>query len=128
MLDSGVVRYADIEAFYDADSRRRRSPEADYGVRWTLPGSHRDRYRVSYCGLTGEIYAELQPRGLVLLLGVVLPTEDPNRSIVDPAPRYYEGAGGLDDVLAGWEHKMDSPGSLVWVRERIAVAPAPWNA
>lgn len=100
--------YANIEAFYAENEERRRSGEADYGAWWTEPNQNWPRWRVSYIQKTGEVYAVQLNGGQVELLGVVPP---------DDARIYYQT---LDRILEGWADIINEPGSLDWVRARLA--------
>ena len=100
--------YVSIDDFYAKNEERRRSGEADYGVYWTE--HHKWPYwRVSYIHNTGEVYAvQLATGGRVELLGVVPPDDD---------QVYYRT---LDRILEGWADAIHEPGSLEWVRARLA--------
>ncbi|MDP2661332.1 MAG: hypothetical protein Q8R28_11455 [Dehalococcoidia bacterium] len=100
-----MTAYANLEEFYAADERRRRSGEADYGLYWVQDGQRWPRWRVSYIKATGEVYGVELPHGRVEVLGVVPP---------DDGRIYYRT---LDKLLAGWADHWDMP--LSWVRERL---------
>lgn len=105
-----MASYTNLEAFYAQNEARRRSGEADYGVWWMEPERPRMYWRVSYVAATGEVYA-LQfagAGGQVEVLGVFPPDEGPN---------YYKG---LDALLEGWADRCGQPGSLAWVKEKLA--------
>jgi len=99
-----VSRWANIEAFYADDPRRRASGEVDYGVHWTEPGSRWPQYRVSFVEETGELYAaELKPlpidEGRVELLGK------------------FDDREAVDRALRGWPDAC-GPGGMDWIRAR----------
>ena len=104
--------YKNIEEFYAENEERRRSGEADYGVWWTEPGHSWPHWRVSYIQKTGEVYAVqldgVGSSGKVELLGIVQADEN---SI------YYQT---LDRILAGWADICGGPGSLDWIRAKLA--------
>ena len=102
--------YRTLQAFYDADPRRRRSPEADYGAHWRQhpwPGT----WRVSYVRDTGEVYALHQDQGPLLILSWVAP---------DPQEIYY---ATLDLILDGWPAVCGQRNSLDWVKESLDGCP-----
>lgn len=104
-------RYANIEIFYSADERRRRSGESDYGCHWRDSVAPYPQYRVSYIQATGEIYAvQLGGKGHVEVLGKVPPDEE------DP---YYKT---LDCILKGWADVCGTKGNLDWVRKCLEEA------
>ena len=107
-------RQARSDAFYAADPRRARSPEADYGVFWEdprYPNQHQ-RFTVSYIRDTGEVYAlgQLEPVDEVQVLGIVPADDDGGNGI------YY---WTLERILEGWPDYCREPG-LRWIEERIA--------
>ena len=111
--------HTDIDAYYEARPERRSSPEADYGVHWTSMTS-RKSWRVSYVRYTQEVYAlELTgaPPGPVDVLGAF--PSDPDAGPLDVYHR------GLNGHLDGWPERCETPGGLVWVRDRLACPPDP---
>ena len=104
-----------LDAYYADDLRRRRSPEADYGVHWRLNGWDY-RWRVSYVRDTGEVYALHQGRtiGPLFILASVPPDPVPDG---DRRSLYY---ASLDAILDGWAEQCGRPDSLRWVRDRLA--------
>ena len=103
-----MTTFPNIEAFYDADPRRRHSGEADFGIWWTN-GPRWPNWRVSYIQATGEVYA-VSAQGPVEVLGTVPP---------DEGPSYYRT---LDNLLDGWSDEFGRP--LSWVRERLSQTAA----
>jgi hypothetical protein len=99
-----------LDGFHLQDPRRKASREADYGVWWYERGRNFPAYRVSYIKLTGEVYAVSTSSRSVMVLAVVPPDEG----------KYYYRT--LDRILDGWEDECGKPGSLAWVRERLAAA------
>jgi hypothetical protein len=113
----------DIEQFYSADERRRRSAEVEFGNNWfDAKGS---RYELSWVEDTGELYAmlELTPEAdtwtpfgdvevedtavdtlVVTLLGI-LPTRE-----------------AVEQLLEGWADHMSAPDGVHWVAERLRSA------
>lgn len=105
-----MIEYPNIEAFYSEDERRRRSPEADYGVHWIEEAGRRfPTWTVSYVRATGEVYAVEGNSGRVKVLGGYRP---------DDEEIYYRS---LDKVLKGWSEIGGKP--LSWVVERLEGNP-----
>ena len=116
MSTQTMTSFPTLMDFYNHDTQRLTSPEADYGVHWRLspwPNS----WRVSYVQKTGEIYAvhsgDPSP-GPVLVLGAVPP---------DPQPRgpfgretYYQT---LDKILEGYPNHCGRKNGLTWVWEKL---------
>lgn len=101
---NGFVLHDDLEVFYAADVRRRRSREVDFGVWWTLPGQDWPYWRVTWVELTGEVIAVVQlPNGLGTTVSHVgFPSE-----------------AAVDAALDGWpEHCHE--GGLGWLWDRLA--------
>ena len=117
--------YPTLREFYDADPRRFRSEEADYGSLWRVTGSPYV-WRVSYVRATGEIYAAQLRRcdgphceGPVYLLAKLPPDPDDRRS--RPKRRYYDT---LDRILDGYLKAARKPDAFGWIRDRINVSGA----
>ena len=105
--------FANSEAFYAADERRRFSGEMDFGACWrervkTLADCH----RVSFIRDTHDFYAENSRTGTVELLGTLPPDLGDNAA--------YDVAEG---ILAMWEDAMWTEG-LPWARHRITMSCA----
>jgi hypothetical protein len=113
----------DIEQFYSADERRRRSVEVEFGNNWF--DAKGNRYELSWVEDTGELYAMLElipeadswtPFGdievedakvdtlLVTVLGTV-PTRDE-----------------VEALLEGWAEHMAGPDGVHWVADRLQSA------
>lgn len=74
-----IARYPSLSAFYDADRRRQRSQEADFGITWRDGIATPANWRLSWVEVTGEVYAhELRPAGIVVVLARCL-----RRPVVD---------------------------------------------
>ena len=116
-FQSPVPTYGSLAEFYRADERRLLSGEVGYGSSWRdcCRGS---RWRVAHVRRTGEIYACRLP-----------PYRDAGRDTVRvlaklPADKAAEGTGPearqtLEKVLDGWLVRMELPGGLRWVRQRL---------
>ena len=109
--------FPDVEAFYQADPRRRVSAESGFGCYWRGEYDGVSRWSLSYIQNTGEVYAyreHFEPR-LLLLLGVVPPAEE-----VMTGNRCLSFDRSLEAVLEGWTDHCSKPGSLGWVIEMMA--------
>ena len=111
--------FGNSEEYYGENAERRYSVEADYGFHWRLDGEP-ERWRVSYVRNTGEVYAVRlagtgSGRDVVEVLGAF--PIDPEAGLHDI---YYRGL--VDAHLDGWGVRCGLPGSLSWVRERMALA------
>ncbi len=109
----------DIEEFYEADERRRRSEEVELGRDWhDADGS---RYELSWVADTGELYVMLEPAARI--------TEDPFGDALGSRVRAGQLAvavvGWIADrerlleVLDGWQEEMPKPNSVSWITERL---------
>jgi hypothetical protein len=109
----------DIEEFYEADERRRRSEEIELGTEWhDADGA---RYELSWVADTGELYVMREPTAPM--------TSDPFGDIYDSSVHldaitvavvgWIADRGRLEQVLEGWEEAMNSPGSIAWLAERL---------
>lgn len=116
------TRYPSLVAFYAADRQgRERSPEADYGVDWHGPDGVRG-WRVTYCGVSGEVYAVCARRGSepqVIVLGHVPADRDPfdSSSLIS----YYATLDRLlsDGTPDSWTAHMNDPDGLAWLQARL---------
>ena len=113
----------DIEQFYSADERRRRSAEIEFGNNWF--DATGNRYELSWVEDTGELYAMLErtpeadswtPFGdievedaavdslVVTVLGVLSTREE------------------VEALLDGWAGHMAEADGIHWVAERLQAA------
>lgn len=110
----------DIEEFYDADPRRRASEEVAFGHEWTDPAG--GRYEVMWVADTGEVYAMFEPVEPMASDGIgdIFPQHMPTSAVTVEVLGTVSTRRGIDARLAGWEDRMAAPGSIAWVRERVA--------
>lgn len=115
----------DIEEFYDADERRRRSAELELGRDWR--DQYDVRYELSWVEDTGELYVMREP--------VPVETVDPFGGIhVAGSHGVHEGEvqgmsvavvgtvatrAALEQALAGWEDAMAGSDSVAWLVGRL---------
>lgn len=112
----------DIEEFYDADERRRHSPEIELGTEWRDASGV--RYELSWVQDTGELYIMREPVPQIW--------EDPlgdmgvQKASIDEITVAIVGAvtdrQELERIFAGWEEAMTAPNSVSWFAERIRAA------
>jgi hypothetical protein len=117
-----------IEEFYEADERRRRSEEIELGTEWhDLDGV---RHEVSWVADTGELYVMREPAARI--------SEDPfgdafqGSLSIDAVTVAVVGwiptRDRMEEVLAGWQDAMAGTESLAWLATRLgdqAVPKAP---
>jgi hypothetical protein len=114
----------DIEAFYDADPRRRRSAEIELGTEWH--DTHGTRYELNYVEDTGELYVLREPAPHV--------REDPFGGLhFSTSPDYdhkmtvhvIAKIPTTDDVhriLDGWQGEMTQADGANWLGDRLRAA------
>src|ERR1700691_6798379 len=117
-----------IEEFYEADERRRRSEEIELGAEW----HDRDgvRHEVSWVADTGELYLmrELAPRMVEDLFGDEFSGSLPVSAVTVAVVGWIPTRDRLEEVLAGWQDAMTGSESLSWLAGRLrdeAVPKAP---
>ena len=115
----------DIEEFYEADERRRRSEEIELGTEWHDEAGA--RYEVSWVADTGELYAMCEPAAAMsediagdIFVGS-LPVESLQVSMLGWIPTREQ----LEEVVAGWEDVMASDDSVSWLHDRLRAAAVP---
>jgi hypothetical protein len=117
----------DLEAFYDADPRRRHSEELEFGNDWTDNGA---RTQVSWVEDTGELYAMRDPLGGLAsdTIGDMRATPVEEEQLTVEVLGVVTGRNAVAAVMSGWDSAMTaSDNSLDWVRDRIAHADAELN-
>jgi hypothetical protein len=118
----------DIETFYEADERRRRSDEIELGTDWYNAAG--TRYEVSWVVDTGELYLMREPVAAAIEDGFgdfyksSLPTDQVTVAVVGWIPDRAQ----LEAVLAGWEGEMEKPDGITWLAARLKAAGVPREA
>jgi len=109
----------DIEQFYEADERRRRSEEIELGTEWT--DSQGVRYEVSWVAETGEIYVMCEPTGRVAedLFGDIYNEGVALEAVTVSVVGWIPDRDRLEAVLAGWQDAMPERGSVSWLAGRL---------
>jgi hypothetical protein len=115
----------DIEEFYEADERRRRSEEIELGTDWH--DGDGVRYEVSWIADTGELYVMREPalRMTEDPFGDVFSGKVPVDTLTVAVVGFIPERDRVDQVLAGWEDAMGQPDSVSWVAERLRVEAVP---
>jgi hypothetical protein len=109
----------DIEEFYEADERRRRSEEIELGTEWT--DADGVRHEVSWVADTGELYVMREPAARMSEDGFgdeysgSLPVAAVTVSVVGWIPTRDR----LEEVLAGWQDAMAGSDSISWLDSRL---------
>jgi hypothetical protein len=117
-----------IEEFYEADERRRRSEEIEFGSEWL----DRDgvRHEVSWIADTGELYVMREPAPRIAedLFGDEFSGSLPLDAVTVAMVGWIPTRDRLEEVLAGWQDAMTGAESLSWLAARLrdeAVPKAP---
>ncbi len=105
-----------IEEFYAADERRRRSEEVELGTEWhDADGA---RFELSWVADTGELYAMREPKLRDF------PHQVTNDVLVVHVLGQVAGRDELDTLLAGWQDAMNEPDGMTWLTTRLGPADA----
>jgi len=113
----------DIEDFYSADERRRKSAELEFGTEWS---DQNGRCVVSWVEDTGEVYVMREPLAAVTGSGagdlelVSMPEDALGVEVLG----VVMGRSAIEGVMSGWEQKMRQLDGLVWLRDRVDNAAA----
>ena len=113
----------DIEQFYSADERRRRSAEVEFGNNWF--DAKGNRYELSWVEDTGELYAmlELTPEADTWTpFGDVEVEDAAVDSLVVTVLGTVPTRQAVEELLAGWADHMSDPDGVHWVAERLRSA------
>lgn len=121
----------DIEAFYDADPRRRPSAEIELGTEWH--DAHGTRYELNWVEDTGELYVMREPApharedpfgGLHFSMREAEEEQMTVHVVAQIATR-----DDLHRILNGWQDAMAGDAGAEWLATRlgeahVAVGPA----
>ncbi|HUI05209.1 MAG TPA: hypothetical protein VLZ77_16845 [Acidimicrobiales bacterium] len=118
----------DIEEFYEADERRRRSEEIEIGTEWH--DGQGVRYEVSWVADTGELYVMREPAPAIAedLFGDSFSGSLSVDSLTVAVVGWIPDRDRLEQVVAGWQDAMPQPNSVFWLSNRLreeAVPTAP---
>lgn len=117
-----------IEEFYEADERRRRSEEIELGTEWH--DADGVRHEVSWVADTGELYVMREPAARMTEdpFGDAFSGSLPLDAVTVAVVGWIPTRDRMEEVLAGWEDAMAGPQSLAWLATRLrdqAVAKTP---
>jgi hypothetical protein len=117
-----------IEEFYEADERRRRSEEIELGTEWH--DGDGVRHEVSWVADTGELYVMREPAARMTEdpFGDAFSGSLPLDAVTVAVVGWIPTRDRMEEVLAGWEDAMAGPQSLTWLATRLrdqAVAKTP---
>jgi hypothetical protein len=109
----------DIEEFYQADERRRRSEEVELGTDWhDTDGA---RYELSWVADTGELYVMREPYGRMSEdpFGDVYTSSVPLTSVTVAVVGWIPDRDQMEEALDGWQQAMGGANSVTWLSERL---------
>jgi hypothetical protein len=115
----------DVEQFYEADERRRRSEEIELGTEWyDADGA---RYEVSWVADTGELYVMREPGTQVTEdpFGGVWPRGLSLHSVTVVVVGWIASREQMEQILDGWESAMTEPNGLAWLAARLSERGVP---
>ena len=101
--------------WYGRDARRA-APEVDFGMSWRTTAEPNERWRVSWNGGSGELFAARLDRSEVEVFGTYPDVDSVSAALGDWAPHALE-VGGLDRL----RYQMRDVGRTDLVRESVAV-------
>jgi hypothetical protein len=126
-----VCAFMDIEAFYEADPRRRASAEIELGTEWQ--DAHGVHYELNYIEDTGELYVmqEAPPAEWEDPFGGIHIRNDPSYEgkLITRVVAQIDTVDKLHAIIDGWPEAMNGDDGIGWLAERlrvagVAVAPA----
>jgi len=115
----------DIEEFYEADERRRRSEEVEIGTEWHDASGV--RYELSWVADTGELYVMCEPNApmSVDLFGDVYERSLPTSAVTVAVVGWVADRARVEQVLDGWQTAMAGPASISWLTDRLRQQAVP---
>jgi hypothetical protein len=118
----------DIEEFYEADERRRRSEEVEIGTDWhDADGA---RYEVSWVADTGELYLMREPNVPMTTdpLGDLWSTSLRTDAVTVVVVGWIAERARLEEVIGGWQEAMGQDNSISWLVDRLRQQAVPGQA
>jgi hypothetical protein len=115
----------DIEEFYDADERRRRSPELELGQDWH---DHNGvRYELNWVEDTGELYVmrepyafeSIDPFGAIHVAGTHGVDEAEVQGMTVSVVGTVATRQALEEAVDGWQSAMGAVDSVAWLVDRL---------
>jgi hypothetical protein len=118
----------DIEEFYAADERRRRSEEIELGTEWV--DGDGVRYELSWVEDTGELYVMREPIEALGEgpFGGVWRGSMPTGEVAVAVVGWIPDRSRMEAVLSGWEDAVAQPNGVGWLEERLRSAGIPTEA
>jgi hypothetical protein len=115
----------DIEQFYEADERRRRSEEIELGTEWC--DTDGARYELSWVADTGELYVMREPDVPMTEdpFGDLYPSRVRTDSVTVAVVGWIPDRDQMEEVLEGWESAMTEPNSIRWLADRLREREVP---
>jgi hypothetical protein len=112
-------RVMDIEEFYEADERRRRSEEIELGTEWH--DREGVRYEVSWVADTGELYVMREPVTSIVEdpFGDVFSGAVPVDTLTVAVVGWIPDRDRMEELLAGWQDAMPGADSVSWLAARL---------
>jgi hypothetical protein len=117
----------DIEEFYEADERRRRSEEIELGTDWH--DAQGVRYELSWVADTGELYVMREPAGRSFEdpFGDVFASPVPVDALTVAVLGWIPDRDRMEHVLDGWQDAMTRRDSVAWLAGRLSQESVPRN-
>jgi hypothetical protein len=114
-----------IEEFYEADERRRRSEEVEIGTEWH--DANGARYEASWVADTGELYVMAEPNAQLAtdLFGDAWAPSVSTDSVTVAVVGWIPDRARLEQVLDGWQAAMGEANSVAWLSERLRQQSVP---
>jgi hypothetical protein len=108
----------DLEEFYAADERRRRSAELEFGRDWH---DENGRCAVSWIDDTGELYLMREPGAGVWAdaFGDMRARHVSEHALGVEVLGVVTGRSAIEAVMSGWEQKMPEADGIAWLRDRV---------
>ena len=118
----------DIEQFYEADERRRRSEEIEFGTEWT--DADGARYELSWVVDTGELHVMREPMLKMTEdpFGDVFPAAVPTDELTVAVVAWIPERAAVEEVLSGWQASMAGPDGIGWLARRLSERSVPKSA
>ena len=115
----------DIEQFYEADERRRRSEDVEIGTEWH--DGDGARYELSWVADTGELYVMREPDVPMTTdpFGDVYRTSVPLTAVTVGVVGWIPDRARVEEVLDGWQEAMGGDDSVSWLAERLRQQAVP---
>src|SRR4051794_37459850 len=113
----------DIDDFYDADPRRRRSEEQQFGQDWH--DARGCRYEINWVQDTGELYAMSDEPGAIFYdpFGDVVAEKVSDEALGVRVIARIASRADVDELMRDWSQAMSQADSIRWLTQRISANP-----